>query len=410
MSDRRSGVPALLGSSVPIFFNGAFIFGYPGVLGSHWQEVFGVGRGHIGSMLFFLLAAVGIFMFFVGRWQERFGARKMVTVGAAICGLDVFLTAYASNLFMLYLWAFLMGLASCFIYLPALTSVQRWYPYKRGLVSGFVNFMFGFAGAVMAPVFNYLLGHMGYFSMNILLGAVGLVAGLAAAQLTDMPSDELAEALARGSAGQTPAHAPARSLTVGQSVRTRSFWLLWSIWSLQGAGGIGMVTLSTQYGLSLGMSLASAVVILTAFNFTNGLSRIAMGVLSDIIGRRPTMSVVFLAVGCAYLVLPHVSATIAVAALAAVIGCGLGTLFAVSAPLASDCFGLQHFGAIYGLVFTAYGFVAGPLGPSLGGFILDATGGNFFIVFSYLGVFCLISGVLILFVVPPRLDRGTEAL
>jgi len=85
-----------------------------------------------------------------------------------------------------------------------------------------------------------------------------------------------------------------------------------------------------------------------------------------------------------------------------VIGFAFGTLFGVSAPLATDCFGMQHFGAIFGLVFTAYGFIAGVIGPSLAGYILDATNGNFYVVFGYLGIFCLMSGVFIRFVVPPR--------
>ena len=89
--------------------------------------------------------------------------------------------------------------------------------------------------------------------------------------------------------------------------------------------------------------------------------------------------------------------------LAAVIGFAFGTLFAVSAPLAVDCFGLAHFGAIFGLVFTAYGFLAGPLGPSLSGYLLDATGADFTIVFSYLGFFCLLASLSIRRVRPSAL-------
>jgi len=69
--------------------------------------------------------------------------------------------------------------------------------------------------------------------------------------------------------------------------------------------------------------------------------------------------------------------------------------------LVSDCFGLEHFGVIFGLIFTAYGFVSGAIGPSLSGYILDATGGNFTLVLSYLGLFCTASGLLIRFVTPP---------
>jgi OFA family oxalate/formate antiporter-like MFS transporter len=90
------------------------------------------------------------------------------------------------------------------------------------------------------------------------------------------------------------------------------------------------------------------------------------------------------------------------AAMVAVIGFAFGTLFGVSPALATDCFGMQHFGAIFGLVFTAYGFISGVIGPSLGGYVLDATGGNFRLVFGYLGLFCLVSGTLIRFVAPPN--------
>ena len=145
MNDAKSGVPAVVGSAVAIFWPGAFIFGFPGVMAPYWQESLHVGRGAIGNVLFFVLAAVGIFMFLVGRWQERFGTRAMISVGAIICGLDVIIASYASSLWMVYLFAFLMGMSSAFVYIPALTTVQRWFPMRRGLVSGIVNFMFGFS-------------------------------------------------------------------------------------------------------------------------------------------------------------------------------------------------------------------------------------------------------------------------
>lgn len=114
------------------------------------------------------------------------------------------------------------------------------------------------------------------------------------------------------------------------------------------------------------------------------------------------MSVTFFSAGLAYFALPHAADLWQLVALAAVIGFAFGTLFAVSAPLVVDCFGIRHFGAIFGLIFTAYGFLAAPLGPSMSGYVLDLTKGNFTLVFGYLGVFCIISSVLIRFVGPPR--------
>jgi OFA family oxalate/formate antiporter-like MFS transporter len=386
------GTLAVIGCSTAIFWPGAFIFGYPGVMGSLWQQRFGVGRGEIGNTLFFVLAAVGLFMFFVGRWQERWGTRKLITIGALLCGLNTFLIAYVDRLWLLYLWAFLNGAASSFIYIPGLTTVQRWFPARRGFVSGIVNLVFGLSAAVMAPIFGLLLARLGYQPMNLALGWTALLLGLTAAQFTEMP----------GSRGQTaPAQTgplvlpPLTGLSVGQALRTRSFWFLWLTWALMGAAGIAMVTLAVPYGLARGQGTGAAILILTAFNLTSGLSRLIMGFFSDRFSRTGGMSLTFLAAGVAYLLLPHLSNLAVILVPTAMIGYAFGTLFAVSAPLAVDCFGMKHFGAIFGLVFTAYGFLAGAIGPSLSGYLLDASGSDFSLVFSYLGFFCLTSSFLI---------------
>jgi MFS transporter, OFA family, oxalate/formate antiporter len=400
----NKGIFAVIGSSMAIFWPGAMIFGFPGVMAPYWMKTFHVGRGAIGNILFFVLAAVGAFMFFVGRWQEKYGIRRMITIGAIICGLSVLIIAYATNLYMLYLWAFLTGMSSAFILIPALTTVQRWYPTRRGLVSGIVNFVFGFSAAIMSPLFRHMFESMGYIPLNLTVAPLALLTGIIAARFAEGPQTvPLPQPPASASGGKpmTPATFE-ESLTVRESLRTKSFWFLWLTWAFQGAAGIAMVTLSTVYGLSKGLTMESAVVILTAFNITNGGSRIIMGSLSDRVGRNLAMSLTFLAAGAAYFLLPYSNTLFVLAFLAAVIGFAFGTLFAVSAPLATDCFGLKHFGAIFGLVFTAYGFVSGILGPSLSGYLLDLTRGNFLLVFTYLGIFCILSGIFIRWVTPPH--------
>ncbi len=410
----RPGPLAVAGSALALFWPGAFAFGLPGVLGPHWQETFGVGRGAVGAIIFFMLASLGVFMFLVGRWQERLGPRVMIAIGGVLAGLSVVALPFASSIHLVYVWAFVSGTSSSFIMIPALTVVQRWYPRRRGLVSGLVNLVFGSAGAIMSPLFAFGLGALGYRNMNLIAGALAVGFGLAISRLVSLP--EIAGAVEghvsparnvtydepRAGDGPLLGRTPAvPSLTVGQSLRTRNFWLIWAVWALQGAASVAMVSLSVSFGVSRGFAFESAVVILTAFNVTNGLSRILTGYFSDRIHRVRTMGATFLAAGLAYLLLPHMNALGSIAFLAAVVGFGFGTMFAVSAPLAVDCFGMAHFGAIYGLIFTAYGFVAGALGPLLGGTLADTTGG-YPLVFGYLGVLCLASAVLIQFVRPPR--------
>jgi OFA family oxalate/formate antiporter-like MFS transporter len=397
LDKRTKGRRVLIASCAAIFWPGGFIFSLPGLLGPHWQQTFLVGRGAVGQTLFFVLASVGLFMFLAGRLQEKIGPAWLMAIGAILCGGSTLFLRYASSINHVYVWSFLVGASSAFIYIPALTAVQQWYPHKRGLVSGMVNFVFAFSAALISPIFVQLLNYLTHNEVVFVLGLTALVCGLAAVPFIQFPP---ASASTTSQTPQTTISSD-RGLTVPQTLRTAAFWFLWMTWSLAGAAGIAMIPLSTSFGLARELGLNQAVLILTAFNLASGLSRPASGYLSDIIGRNITMSLSFLAGGGAYFLMSILSGLTAWCILAAFVGYAFGTLFAVSAPLASDCFGLAHFGAILGLVFTGYGFVAGPLGPWLSGLVLDATDGNFGIVFGYLGAFYLVSGILIWFTRPP---------
>jgi len=406
-----NGVLAVIGCSVAIFWPGALTFGFPGVMASVWQEMFLVGSGATGAAIFFMLAAVGIFMFLVGRWQERYGIRRMITLGVLLTACGCILAAFAESIIMVYAWAFINGAASCFVYIPALTLVQQWYPHRKGLVSGTVSMVFGLAAAIMSPLFGMMLNSFGTRNMSLLLAALTLTIGLLGAYFARERDDRRAERQnekldavkqQNGIRNEIDGNEENRSLTVKETLHTRSFWFLWTTWTLAGAAGVSMTVLSTGYGLSLGLPLGSAVFILTAFNLTNGTGRLASGYLSDRWGRSRVMSLAFLAAGLAYFLFPLAVDLPSSAILAAMVGFAFGTLFSVSAPLVADCFGLEHFGAIFGLTFAAYGFVAGPLGPTLSGYLLDLNNDNFVPVFLYLGAFCLLAAISIRQVVPPK--------
>ena len=409
LSKHSRDLLAVIGSCIAIFWPGALTFGFPGVMAPFWQEMFGVGRAASGLTIFFMLAAVGIFMFLVGRWQERWGLRAMMILGVILTAASSVLVSQATSITTVYAWAFLNGMASCFVYVPALTLVQWCYPRKRGLVAGTVSMVFGLSAAIMSNVFGLMHAQLGYEAMNLAAAFFTLLTGLFGAYFARAPHSWEDAASARRSKktgkfeNEISVAASERSFTVRESLHTKSFWMLWITWTLAGASGVSMTILATSYGLFLGFSLPSAILLLTAFNLTNGMSRLASGILSDHFGRNRVMSLSFLAAGLAYLLLPWTKGAWSCAFLAAVVGFSFGTLFSVSAPLVADCFGLEHFGSVFGLTFAAYGFVAGPLGPTLSGYLLDITENNYPLVFFYLGIFYLLASVCILRVIPPRI-------
>ncbi len=386
--ENKSGISALFASCAVMFWIGTFIFGLPGVMAPYWQETLEVGRSSVSQVQFWILLALGVCMFGVGKLQERLGPGIMVAIGALVMGAGIVSLGFSNSLWAIYGWGFAMGTASSFLYIPALTVVQGWYPLRKGLVVGLVNMSFGLSASIMVPVYNWVLIKAGVLVLTSIFGSLSLVMGLMLAPFLKFYKPSRAEPGA--GQGQTSRAGGAR-----QSLRSINFWLIWTVWALAGGAGFSMVTLSTMFGTARGLAPDQAVIILSAFGLTNGLSRFCSGYLSDSLGRVSTMTASFLAAGIAYILMPHVHGLILWSILAGMIGYGFGTLFAVSAPLVAECFGLINFGAVFGMVFTAYGFLAGPLGPWLGGYLLDVTGDAFEIVFTYLGLCLLLAAFLI---------------
>ena len=395
MPEKNSRNFILIACACAIFWPGAFIFGLPGVLRQHWQQVFDADGGAVGRTVFFILIGATCFMYLCGRLQEKYSPGRLASIGVAMCGGSAIWLSQAGNMTEVNVWAFVVGASSAFVYLPGLTVVQRWYPERRGLVAGFFNMAFGLSAAVMSPIFSILLSKWGYEALTLTAGCAALAIGLTASTLIRFPE-------ARASAPEATTSIASTSRSVTEALKSREFWCLWLTWVFAGAAGASMLVLATGFGLARGLHLAHAVVLLTTFNLTNGCGRLISGYFSDRIGRSRIMAMSFAGAGIAYLIMPHLATLWLWAILTAVIGYAFGTLFAVSGPLAGDCFGMAHFGAIFGLIFTAYGFVSGPLGPWLSGYILDVTQGNYTLVFSYLGLMYLGSAGLILLVQPWR--------
>ncbi|MFH2057570.1 MAG: MFS transporter [Pseudomonadota bacterium] len=368
-----------------IFFHGAFVFGFPGVMASEWQTMFQVNKAQIGRLMFFILAGTGCSMYLAGKFQEKCDTRVIIFMGSLVCSIATFFVGHATSMNQVYIWAFVEGFFCSFVYIPCLTLFQRLFPENRGLVTGIVNLTFGGAAAVMSPVYTCFLVSKGYLFTSNFAAVISLCIGTIAALFVCSPKG-------MDSLGGRPV----ATLSLKKTLQLAPFWYLWCIWALAGASGISLIVLTASFGQHLGYGITEYVYILTSFNILNGIGRLVCGRLADQYPKQGIMMVVFLMAALAYGFMPFVQALYLVSFLACFVGLAFGVLFTVSAPLVTEVFGLENFGRIFGLVFTAYGFLAGFLGPWLSGIILDATDSNYQIVFWLFALFYLISSVLIL--------------
>lgn len=368
-----------------IFFPGSFVFGFPGVMASEWQQLFDVTKAQTGQCMFFILAGTGFSMYLSGKLQEKIAPHWIILTGNFFCALSIGLVGYATSITHVFIWAFAEGFFCGFVYIPCLTVYQKLFPENKGFITGIINLTFGGSSAVMSPVFSFLLVSKGYGATCLITMASAICLGMGCALFIRLPESVEEKDLK-----------PIPRLGLLQTIALPPFRYLWCVWALAGAAGISLIMLSSTFGQSLGYDVTQYVVILTCFNILNGIGRLICGRLADYFPKQKILMTVFLLASAAYLLMPFFKELYIIGFLACFVGLAFGTMFTVSAPLITECFGLENFGRVFGLVFTAYGFLAGFLGPWLSGIILDVTKGNFTIVFTGFSLFYLISAFLIL--------------
>lgn len=386
----------LFACGISIFWCGTIAFGYAGVVGLHWQEMFQVGSTETGLVVTFMLLALACCMFFSGKVHQMIGMAKCLIIAWVMFLIAFTILYFAKNMIMVYIWGFMSNTALSFVYGPGLATVQQAAPHKRGLVSGILNMIFGISAAIMSPIMNNVLINKGYQFLNLML-VILITVTFIIAYLVLTIGDKMAAKEDHAVSGQTATKHVTHNvdMTVGQALKSKAFWLIWLTWVFMGAAGISMTSLAKLYAVEIGLS---AVSLLTAFGMANGISRIFVGILSDKIEARYLSCIAFVLAGVGYIYLPHAGSLTVMSACAIAVGIGFGTLFTITGPLASGLFGLKNFGMIFGLIFTAYGFIGGLAGPAISGILLEKTGANYTIVFTYLGILALIASVLMAFV------------
>src|SRR5256714_11004005 len=96
---------------------------------------------------------LGIAAFFGGLWMNRKGPRIVALTGGALYGLGVFLASFSANkLWWLYLsYGFIGGIGLGLGYIVPVATLVKWFPDRRGLITGIAVGGFGAGALITAP-------------------------------------------------------------------------------------------------------------------------------------------------------------------------------------------------------------------------------------------------------------------
>ena len=307
---------------------------------------------------------LGVSAFPGGLLLNRVGPRVVAIAAGLLYGTGVFLAGFTDRLWWLYLtYGVIGGIGLGFGYIVPVATLVKWFPDRRGLITGIAVGGFGAGALLTAPIATRLIETVGVLQTFMYLGAAYFVVVPLAGLFMQNPP-----------AGWTPAGwmpAPAQSsqrstrdYTLGEALRTRQWWTLWLILFLNVSAGISLISQQSPMFQELaGVSAVVAAGMVGIVSIGNALGRVFWAWLSDLITRKLTFIAMFLVQVALFWVLPDIHSATMLTILAFMILMCYGGGFGTMPASVADYFGPKNVGTIYGLMLTAWGFasVFGPL-------------------------------------------------
>jgi len=336
------------------------VFKIPLMHSEHWAET--VVQLNFTLALVFLGAGTVV----GGLWQDRVGPRKVATVAGVLYGLGYLISAYASSahsLNLLYLgYGVVGGFGMGMGYITPVATLVKWFPDRRGLMTGVAVCGYGAGALVMAPIAARLIVSNGIpFTFGV-LGIAYLIVVVSAAQFYANPPQGWRPV------GWEPRGAVAKAATtyefgVAEAMSTWQFWLLWVMLFLNVSAGIMVISQASPMAQSkefVGMTAVAAAGMVGLISIFNAVGRVFWAWVSDWLGRARVYFLLYAIQAVIFFSLPHLRSTAGFSAAFALIGLCYGGGFGTMPSFTADFFGAKFMGGIYGWILLAWGAAAIP--------------------------------------------------
>ena len=338
---------------------------------------------------------LGLAGFFGGLWLNREGPRIVALTGGFLYGAGVFLASFSDHkLWWLYLtYGVIGGIGVGFSYIVPVAVLVKWFPDRRGLITGIAVGGFGAGALITAPVATRLIQSVGVLSTFAYLGIAYLLVTVVSGYFMQNPPEGWKPAGWTAN-GMRAAQRSSRDYTLGEALRTWQWWALWLLLFLNTSAGISIISQESPLFQELGrVSAVAAASMVGVASIGNALGRVFWAWASDSITRRATFGVMFLAQVFLFWALPTINSAGVLTIVAFIVLMCYGGGFGTMPAFVADYFGSKNVGPVYGLMLTAWGF-ASAFGPLLIASMRQANG-------SYSGALHVVAGVMAISVVLP---------
>jgi OFA family oxalate/formate antiporter-like MFS transporter len=366
------------------------------------------------------LVCFAIIMILAGGIMTRIGPRKLTVLGGFVFGLGYILAGLfgSTNFLPIFIFIGIIGGSGIgLVYVVPIAVGMRWFPDKKGLITGLAVAGFGFGAMLWVKLAgswaNFLdpqvFGLSGTF---IVYGIIFMIAIIGGSTWMIFPPEgwtPIGWNPPPTIANVVPASGSV-NFKIGQMLKTPQYYMILITFTFGASAGlmtIGLMKLFPIQALTAAQITNANAIAGTAmavfFSLANGFGRIAWGAISDKLGRKNSIIIMMVSQGIIVILFQWMAGTPALLYLgAALIGFNFGGNFALFPTITADTFGTKYIGQNYGWVFLAYG-IGGIFGPIMGGKLGDM--GNFPLAFTICGILCLIAALVITGVKTPKIVK-----
>jgi MFS family permease len=375
-------VVLVIGTLVVFGSLGLARFGYTVVLPA-MQVSLGMDNTQAGMLATANLIGYTALSVIGGALAARFGPRRVITAGLVLTGVGMLLTGLADGFLPILIWRVLTGIGSGASNVPVMGLLVAWFTTRwRGLAAGIAvagtSLALIFVGPVVPPLLS-AYGENGWRVYWFISGGITLLLAVANFLfLRNRPAEKGLQPLGDDD-GVRPNPPETRirqteALEWARVYRAAAVWHLGLVYAAFGLAYIIYITFFTKFLVAEGgYSPAAAGGLFMLMGWFSLLCGLIWGTISDRLGRKPVLMIVYLIHVVAFGLFALWPAPSGFILSAILFGLTAWSIPAIMAATCGDVLGPRLAPAAFGFLTLFFGS-GQAIGPSLAGAIADAAG------------------------------------